>query len=699
MLGVDVGGTFTDFTLVRLPDGEVFHHKVPSTLADPSEAVANGIKELLGAAGISPSRITYFGHGTTVATNAFLEGRTARTGLITTAGFRDVLEIRRQRQPHNYDIRVPKPPPLVLRHLRREVAERTYLKEFLPTSAPERSEVEAILEDFHREGVEAVAVCFLHSYKNPLHEEMVASWVRERLPEVFVCASNEVLAEFREYERVSTTVINASLGRVMNQYLTRLEERAEALGLGARPHILQSNGGVTSAKEAARRPVRLLASGPAAGVMGAVHFSARAGFQDVITFDVGGTSTEVCLIEKSEPLVAREREFGSHPVRFPMIDVHSVGAGGGSVAWVDESGFLHVGPRSAGANPGPACYGRGGTEPTVTDANVVLGRLHPEYLLGGQMPIQAELAYHALEEKVARPMGLSVEDAAQGVLTILNENLCKAIRVISVERGFDPRRFVLTAFGGAGPLLASQLAEELGIRTILVPAAPGLLCADGLLTTDLRCDFSLTRIMNLDEAGAHGLNEVFGKLERDALSWLDRERVPRDQQTLLKGLDMRFIGQSHELRVNLWEEPLEDDEDLVRLTDAFRAEHEKMYGYAPDSPVQAVTFRVSAVARFPKPAWRVSKDSASAASAKPSFSGSRRVFFSKAGGFIDTPVYQRVDLPPGCSIGGPSIVEQMDTTTIVSPGQMATSDERGNLVLRFEEEPGHTSMDNTVDVH
>ncbi len=686
-LGVDVGGTFTDLTLVRLPDIKVFHHKVPSTPEDPSKAVENGIGELLAAEGVKPSEVKFFAHGTTVATNAFLEGRTARTGLITTAGFRDIIEIRRQRQPHNYDIRVPKPPSLVPRHLRREIAERTHLKDFLPNIEPNQSNLESILKDFQHEGVEAVAICFLHSYKNSRHENLVASWVKERLPEIFVCTSNEVLAEFREYERVSTTVINASLGSVMRQYLSKLDKRTETLGLETRPLILQSNGGVASADEAARLPVRLLASGPAAGVMGAVHFSGQMGFKNLIAFDVGGTSTEVCLVENGEPLFAREKEVGGHPVRFPMIDVHSIGAGGGSVAWVDEAGFLHVGPKSAGANPGPACYGLGGIDPTVTDANVVLGRLHPEFLLGGRMPIQSRLAHHALEEKVARPLGLDVEDAAQGVLAILNENFIKAIRVISVERGFDPRHFALTAFGGAGPLLASQLSLDLGIQTILVPAAPGLLCADGLLVADIRRDFSVTHMLNLDEAGMGEINKVFEKLEYDALSWLKKERVPRDQWSILKGLDMRFLGQSHELRIDVREGILEKDENIVLLVNEFRVEHERMYGYAPDSPVQVVTFRVDAVAILPKPFGRDSMVSPASASVKPSPAGSRRVFFQQMGGFVDTPVYMRAELPSGCSFDGPSIVEQTDTTTIILPGQMAATDERGNMILRFNEDP------------
>ena len=486
VLGVDVGGTFTDFALVRLPDGRTWFLKTPSTPDDPSRAIAAGVPELLDRAAAGAGDVRYFGHGTTVATNALITGDTAVTGLITTEGFRDILEIRRQRQPHNYDIRMPKPPPLVARHLRRGIEERTYL--LGPSDVPPDLEaLYGILDDFRREGVEAVAVCFLHSYHNPAHEAAVAAAVREHLPGAFTCASHEVVAEFREYERTTTTVLNASLGPVVSRYLERLGERSRALGVVA-PKILQSHGGVASLRDAGAMAGRCLMSGPAAGVTGAGFLAGRAGCPDVITFDVGGTSTDVCLIDGNRPIVAKEREVRGHPVRFPMVDVHSVGAGGGSIARVDTGGFVHVGPRSAGAAPGPACYGLGGGEPTVTDANVVLGRLSGESLLGGRMSLRPDLAHRAIAEKVAAPMGLGVEEAAEAVLTILNENLVQAIRVISVEKGFDPRRFTLVAFGGAGPLLASALARELGMTRVMVPPGPGLLCALGLLVADVRSD-------------------------------------------------------------------------------------------------------------------------------------------------------------------------------------------------------------------
>ncbi len=678
VLGVDVGGTFTDFTLIRLSDAKVFYHKTPSTPDDPSRAVGDGIEELLARTGVGAADIGYFGHGTTVATNALITGEAAATGLITTEGFRDVLEIRRQRQPHNYDIRMPKPPPLVPRHLRRDIRERTFLHG-LPNVAPDMEALDAILADFEDHGIEAVAVCFLHSYHNPAHEAAVAAAVRERLPGVFTCASHEVLAEFREYERISTTVLNASLGPVMSRYLKRLEERAGAIGVVA-PRILQSHGGVASAREAGSKSVRTLASGPAAGVTGAAFLAAKTDTADIITFDVGGTSTDVCLIEGGQPLIAKEREFHGHPVRFPMVDVHSVGAGGGSIAWVDSGGFLHVGPQSAGASPGPACYDFGGAEPTVTDANVVLGCLPPDALLGGDMPIRADLAHRAIGDRIAAPMGLKVEEAAQGVLTILNENLIQAIRVISVEQGFDPRDFTLVAFGGAGPLLASALARELGLTRVMVPPGPGLLCALGLLVADVRSDFSLTRISSLEDAGAQGINAAFSEMEGPALEWFEREGVEKARRSLRRAIDMRYLGQSHELTVAVQEKAF-GESDLSGLGVAFRQEHERVYGYAPEAPVQLVTFRVTALTRVTPPP--LADGETAAENLDAARRGTRRVYFQERQGFVECPVYNRNRVPHGAEIEGPAILEQMDTTTVVLPGQAACHDDKGNLILTF----------------
>ena len=675
VLGIDVGGTFTDLVLIRARDGYAFFHKTPSTPADPSLAMERGILELLRNADAEAADVHYFGHGTTVATNALIEGKTASTALITTAGFRDILEIRRQRQPHNYNIRIPKPRPPVPRQLRREISERVFLMG-RESVAPSRQDLEAHIADFKTAGVEAIAVVFLHSYQDPTHEQQVVEWLREALPGTFICASHEVLAEFREYERTSTTVTNAGLGPVMSRYLDRLEQRVASLGLGTTAHIQQSNGGFASPRDAGHRPISTLVSGPAAGVTGAVHLTRTAGFSDVITFDVGGTSTDVCVIQNSSPSIAREREVAGYAVRFPMIDVHSVGAGGGSIAWIDDGGFLQVGPKSAGADPGPACYDRGGTQPTVTDANVVLGRLNPKALLNGQMPIRAELARAAIAEKIAKPLGLSVEDAAEGILTILNETMVRAIRVITVERGNDPRHFSLLAFGGAGPLLAAPLAQELGMNTIIVPPGPGLLCALGLLVADARRDFSATRIMPLNGANLPALGEVAKRLERQAKAWFEAEGGFSTDQTMEWAADTRYLGQSHELTIPLGAGPYAPDviDDLVA---DFAKEHTRLYGYAAAADVELVTLRLTARAAHDRPEFIFA---GAAASGAPRIKETRRVHFPQRG-FVDCPVYDRATLGHGVRLQGPAIIEQMDTTSVLFPDQQLECDSYDNMII------------------
>jgi N-methylhydantoinase A len=677
-LGIDVGGTFTDLVLIRTRDGRAFMHKTPSTPSDPSLAIERGIVEILAAADAKPGDVAYFGHGTTVATNTLIEGKTAITALITTAGFRDILEIRRQRQPHNYNIRLAKPPVPVPRHLRREVSERTFVMG-QQNCAPSRQDLEQHIADFESANVAAIAVVFLHSYQNPAHEAEVVKWLRAALPGKFICASHEVLAEFREYERTSTTVLNAGLGPVMSRYLDRLEERVKAIGLGAKPNIQQSNGGFASPREAGQRPIGTLVSGPAAGVTGAVHLSGRAGFKDIITFDVGGTSTDVCLIENATPMIAREREFGGYPVRFPMVGVHSVGAGGGSIAWIDKGGFLQVGPHSAGADPGPVCYDRGGTEPTVTDANVVLGRLNPTALLDGRMPIRADMAHAAIDSRIAGPLKLSVEDAAEGILTILNETMVRAIRVITVERGYDPRKFSLFAFGGAGPLMATPLARELGIDTIVVPPGPGLLCALGLLVADARRDFSQTSIIHLENSATAAIGKIAGKLSAQAEQWFNEEKAASPARVVDWAADLRYLGQSHEITLPIPNSPF-DGRIVEQLAELFKAEHTRLYGYAADAPIEVVTMRATARitnSRPPLDAKIPKRDDLSAA-----LRSNRQVHFPETG-FVKCPVYERLAVPPGIKINGPAVLEQMDTTTVVFPGQRVESDRFGNLIVKF----------------
>jgi N-methylhydantoinase A len=678
ILGIDVGGTFTDIVLIRTTDGRNFLHKTPSTPADPSLAMERGITEILVAANAAPAEIQYFGHGTTVATNALIEGKTAPTALITTAGFRDILEIRRQRQPHNYNIRIPKPLPLIPRHLRREVSERMFLMG-QPSVAPSRQELDPHIADISAANVAAVAVVFLHSYLDASHEAQVVSWLREALPGTFICASHEVLAEFREYERTSTTVANARLGPIMSRYLEKLEQRVATIGLGAKPHIQQSNGGFASPREAGQLPISTLASGPAAGVIGAVRLASQAGFTDAITFDVGGTSTDVCVIQNSAPFIAREREVAGYPVRFPMIDVHSVGAGGGSIAWIDNGGFLQVGPKSAGADPGPACYDRGGTQPTVTDANVVLGRLNPQALLNGRMPIRSELARAAINENIAKPLGLSLEDAAEGILTILNETMVRAVRVITVEQGNDPRRFSLFAFGGAGPLLASPLARELGMKITIVPPGPGLLCALGLLMSDARRDFSVTRIIALRENARDVITPAAEQLREKAKQWFASESAYPSNRVLDWAADVRYIGQSHELTIPMKEAPFHAAA-VERLIADFTSEHIRLYGYAADTDLELVTLRLTARAIVERP--NIAQPPADDGNAAKKLKGGRKVHFPGRG-FIECPIYDRAALQPGEPIDGPAVVEQMDATTVIFPDQQIRCDEHRNMLINF----------------
>ena len=462
----------------------------------------------------------------------------------------------------------------------------------------------------------------------------------------------------------------------MSRYLDRLEQRVASLGLGTTAHIQQSNGGFASPREAGHRPISTLVSGPAAGVTGAIYLTKTAGFPDVITFDVGGTSTDVCVIQNSSPSIAREREVAGYAVRFPMIDVHSIGAGGGSIAWIDDGGFLQVGPKSAGADPGPACYDRGGTQPTVTDVNVVLGRLNPKALLNGKMPIRAELARSAIAEKIAKPLGLSIEDAAEGILTILNETMVRAIRVITVEQGNDPRHFSLLAFGGAGPLLAAPLAQELGMKTIIVPPGPGLLCALGLLVADARRDFSVTRIMPLNAASVTGLSEVAKRLEHQAESWFEAEGGFSTNQVMEWAADARYLGQSHELTIPLRSGPYAPAviDDLIA---DFAKEHTRLYGYDAAADVELVTLRLTARAGLDRPEISFTVASASAA---PELKETRRIHFPRSG-FVDCPVYDRATLSHGQRLQGPAIVEQMDTTSVLFPGQQLECDTYGNMII------------------
>lgn len=676
LLGVDTGGTFTDVALIDDTTGALFLLKLSSTPADPSEAIADGIAMILAENEVQPTSVARLSHGTTVATNAVIEGNIARGGLITTKGFRDIIELARQRRPHLFDLDVAKPEPVIPRDRRWEIGERIRADGTV-LAAIDRGEVEAVLAGLAQEGVEAIAVCFLHSYLDPSHEREVEAIIRELCPGVSVCASSALVAEFREYERFSSTMLNAVLMPGMSRYLDRLERRVADLGIPTSVRIMQSNGGIMSTRAAGERPIATLFSGPSAGVIGAAHIGQLAGVDDLITFDMGGTSTDVCLVAGGQPVVRNMREINGSPVQSPMLDVHSVGAGGGSIGWIDGGGFLKVGPASAGSRPGPACYGRGGTRPTVTDANVVLGRLSPDALLAGRMALDHDAAARAIQEQVAEPLGLGLVEAAQGIIRVVDANMLRAIRVISVERGKDPRDFTLMAFGGAGPLHAAQVARDLGMPRILVPESPGLLCAMGLLLANVRADFSRTRVIPAFDADLRLVNEILADLAERAAHWLGREGVPSDMAVLEWRLDMRYVGQDYHLSIPSSAGPIGAD-DVTALVERFHEAHEQAYGYrSAGAPVEIVNYRVTATSLTPKPAFRHSRSTRTDASS--AIVTERKVFFEEAGGFVTCPIYDRRQLGSGHRFSGPAVITQMDSTVVILPGQDVCVDEYRNL--------------------
>jgi N-methylhydantoinase A len=649
-VGVDVGGTFTD--LVVLADGAVETAKVPSTPADQSAGVVNALR----AAGVDLGAVAALAHGTTVATNALLERRGARTALVTTEGFRDVLEIARQKRPSLYDLTEDRPPALVPRELRFAVRERMG-REGVVQPLDDASVREAVAA-VRGADVDAVAVCLLFAFLHPEHERRVGEALRAALPDVHVSLSSEVLPEFREYERFATTTADAYLGPRVAAYLGRLAARVGEAG-GPPPLVMQSSGGVVAVDEAATGAGRCVLSGPAGGVVGAAHMAAASGYADVLTLDMGGTSTDVAPVVAGEVATTTEAVVAGVPVRFPTVDVHTVSAGGGSLAWVDEGGALRVGPRSAGADPGPVCYGKGGEEATVTDADLLLGYLEDGAELGGEIVLRTELAERALE-RVGRRLGMDPVEAARGVVEVANAEMVRALRVISVERGLDPRDFALVAFGGAGPMHACALAEELGMRTVLVPRASGVLSALGLAISDLRRDYVRPVLGGPRSAEGGGLDEPFAELEARACADLAGAALRR-------GADLRYRGQAFELTV--------DGDDVGELRERFHAAHERRYGYRmDDEPVEVVNVRMTATAAGEKPEL-VERPA-------PGRSRPLRRRASFDGGWAEPPVFDRRALGAGSEVEGPAIVAFPDSTCVVRPAWRGVIDEIGTLVLR-----------------
>ena len=653
VVGIDTGGTFTDFVLLD-EGGKLRVHKVLSTPDNPAKAVLAGLRHLLNGAAAD------IVHGSTVATNALLERKGAKAALVTTAGFEDVLEIGRQTRAAIYDLNVEKPPPLIPRERRIGVAERVgpqgeVLRELSDESI--RTTVDAL----RALGVDSVAICLLHSYANPKHEDALLGAIESEL-DAFVTSSYQVLPEFREYERSSTTVVNAYVGPVMARYLSQLGDEVTS----GRVRIMQSNGGIMSLEAAQRLAVQTILSGPAGGAVGGFALGQRAGFDNVITFDMGGTSTDVCLCA-GELSRTSETVIGDVPIRVPVIDIHTVGAGGGSIAYRDPGGSLRVGPRSAGAAPGPICYGQGGTELTVTDANLFLGRLSPEHFLGGERQLEVKPISDAIASFAAQ-MNLSMTDAAEGIVRVANATMERAMRVISLERGHDPRDFTLVCFGGAGAMHAADLARNLGIPRIMVPRAAGLLSALGMLLADVVRDYSRTLLVRAADLDDERLDRAFGELETRANTEYESEGIAAGQLLLERSLDVRYVGQGHELSV-----PMSADFET-----SFHDIHHRRFGYAdPKRPTEVVNVRVRAVARTDQPP--MPEHELQAADASAATLGECAIVFD--GDERESLPIDRSKLQPGNAFSGPALVVEYSTTTVVPPDFHCRVDAGENLIL------------------
>jgi N-methylhydantoinase A len=655
-VGVDVGGTFTD-VVAREASGRLHSGKVPTTPAHPATGVMNGLALLEPSAG----RAGALAHGTTIVTNAIVEGRGARVGLITTRGFRDVLEIARMSRTNLYDVHaLAKPEPIVPRRLRLEVSERITADGAILTPL-DLGDLPAILDTFAREGVESVAVSLLHAYANPVHERMLAEALTGRFRHVSI--SSGINAEFREYERTSTTVLNAAVMPLATQYI---EELAKALGGGRALHLLHSAGGMMSATAAKAKPLAMAASGPAAGVAAAAYVARVLKLPRALAFDMGGTTTDVCLIGDGVADTSSQRKLGGYPVRLPMVAVESIGAGGGSIAYVDGAGALKVGPRSAGAVPGPACYGQG-TDATVTDANLVLGYLNPDRVYGGVIRLDRSRA-EAVLTALGKRLGLSLLEIAHGIFEVANANMLRALRLVSVQRGYDLRDFTLIAYGGAGPMHASALAQQASIRRVVVPAHSGAFSALGCLVSPLRYDAVQTYRARLDAWEKKPAEDRFRDLEDRCLTPLLDEGVKADRVSILRSVDLRYIGQNYEIEVP-WRE------GAVGLREAFEKRHRQLYGYASGESVECVNMRVVA---------RVDDRMARFASVKPLAGdpreGAQRAYFAESGA-VSLRRFHRARLVPGKGVRGPALIEDEWSTTLIRPGQRCVADRLGNLII------------------
>jgi N-methylhydantoinase A len=690
-VGVDIGGTFTDIVFLG-QDGTIHTQKVSSSVDNYARAIIDGLSQVLQDTGLNGTGIDEVLHATTVASNAILELKGAKTGLITTQGFRDILEIRNLRMPRLYDLTWNKPPPLVERYLRVVVDERVNVHGGIDR-ALSLADAAAAVDKLLAEGVEAIAVCLLNSFANPVHELMIKEIITRRAPDLLCCISFEVLPEIKEYERTSTTVINTYIMPIVARYLATLRQELDRQGIGAPLLLMQSNGGLTTAEAAMKTPMHIIESGPAAGVIGAQALACALALPNIITFDMGGTTAKASIVEGGE--VARSLEYqvgggimmgsrlltgAGYMLKVPALDLAEVGAGGGSIVWIDAGGSLQVGPHSAGASPGPLCYDLGGEEPTITDANVALGYINPAYLVGGALPLNADKARHVFEEKIAVPLGLSLAHAAYGAHQIAASNMIRAIKAVSTERGRDLRHYALFAFGGNGPLFAAGMAEALQMKRIVVPPSPGLFSAFGLLYADVEHHYSRTFRRLLRSVDPRELDEAWHRLRREAVEQLTADGFSPDQMRIRRAANMHYQGQTFELTVPVPEGPLHADA-LADLGEAFGQEHERTYGHraGPEEPVEIVTILVvgQGIPECPRVPTRL----LSTRGAAESYLVPRLAYFGPQLGWLETPVLSRADLSTPRQ--GPCILEEYDATCIVPPKAKAMLDAYGNIIIEL----------------
>lgn len=682
--GVDIGGTFTDVALIDEAMGTIGVAKTPTTPDDFGRGVLNGLNEALAKYGMPAAEVTLLSHATTVVTNALLEEKGARTALVSTRGFRDLLELRRSARADLYDLFQDPPAVLVPRHRRLEITERIGADGSVVIPLAE-DELPGLIEQLRKLEVEAVALSFLFSFQNDAHEKAVGAAIREALPGVPVFLSCEVLPEIREFERTSTTSVCAYVGPILESYLRRLQEATQSLGL-PELMVMGSAGGVLDVPGALAMPAAAVESGPAAGVIAAQLIGRQMGKPNLLSFDMGGTTAKASLIDNGRVETTAEYEVGSsasqsrwlhgtgHPIRVPVIDLAEVSAGGGSIAWIDPAGSLKVGPMSAGAVPGPVCYGKGGTQPTITDTNLVLGYLDATSLLGGELQIDFTAAEKALREQVAEPLGQTVEQAAAGIIAIVNNAMAEALRMVSVERGHDPRDFAMVAFGGAGPLHACALAEELDVPEVIVPPIPGAFSALGLVGADIRRDYARTIYAPLESLTPQQLAAIWEDMEAEGRKMLASARVPQDSQQIVRQADLRYGRQAYELTVNAPDGDV-TAATLTTLANGFHAAHERTYGHKNEAEaVHIVTLRLSAIGLLGNPRFTETTGDGNSLKAE------RPAWFA-ATGRVATPVHDRTRLAESQQVKGPAIVESLDSTLVIPPGWVGTVDDAGFIRL------------------